>query len=125
MKNIFNYIIPAALLTPMLALAQFEGSTGGDGGINTLFAGATDFIDSILIPLLLAVAFLLFVVGVAQFFFVTDDSGDAKKKGKTLMIWGVIAFVVIVSIWGIVLLISGGLGLQDGSLDGIPTTPSI
>lgn len=122
MKNIFNYIIPAALLTPMLALAQFGG---GDGGINTFLSGATDFIDSILIPLLLAIAFLLFVVGVAQFFFITDDSGDSKKKGKTLMIWGVLAFVVIVSIWGIVILISNGLGLQEGELKGIPLTPSI
>ena len=46
MKNIFNYIIPAALLSPMLALAQFGA---GDDGINTFFEGGNELINGYLI----------------------------------------------------------------------------
>ena len=41
------------------------------------------------------------------------------------MIWGIAAFVVIVSIWGLVSLIAGGLGLEGQDLRNVPDTPTI
>lgn len=123
MKNIFNYIIPVFLLTPMLAAAQF---TGGDDGINTFFSGANELINGYLITGLMALAFLMFIIGIAQYFFLGGggDNSDNRKKGRTLIIWGIIAFVVIISVWGLVELIAGGLfgTIRDPEL---PETPNI
>lgn len=118
MKNIFNYILPVVMLVPGVALAQF-------GEIDTFVNETSSFINDYIIPFLLAIAFLVFIVGVAQMFFVAnDDNSDAKSQGKSLILWGIIAFVVIVSIWGIVTLISNGLGLSGQDLQNVPNTPS-
>lgn len=124
MKNIFNYIIPVFLFTPMVAAAQFAA---GDDGIDTFFSGANELINGYLITGLLALAFLMFIIGIAQYFFLGGggENADDRKKGRTLMIWGIIAFVVIVSVWGLVGLIAGGLGLEGQDLDNVPDTPTI
>jgi len=64
---------------------------------------ATEFgeIVGILIPILIALAFLVFVWGLITFILSSGDEA-AKDEGKRRMIWGVIALFVIVSIWGII-----------------------
>ena len=122
MKNIFNYIIPTALLLPVFALAQDQGFNEVDDFVQD--AGA--FINDTLIPILLAVAFLLFIWGLVQFFLVAgDDNSEAKAKGKSLMLWGIFAFVIIVSIWGIVELIANGLNLGNKESITPPRGPTI
>ncbi len=110
--------LPTILLTPLLAAAQF-----GDVDLFVIEIGL--FINSTLIPILLAVAFLVFIVGAVRFFLLAgDEYDDNKKKGKSLMLYGIIGFVLIVSIWGIVRLFSDGLGLQDDNLDNVPFAPT-
>ena len=40
------------------------------------------------------------------------------------MLYGIIGFVVMVSVWGIVNLLAGGFGLTDEELQTIPNTPT-
>src|SRR3989338_10689239 len=81
-----------ALAFPLLALAAttLEGILGT---IGQLIAVAT--------PIIVALALLAFFWGLAVFIF---NSGDAEKRkgGIQIMIWGIIALFVMVSIWGIV-----------------------
>lgn len=58
------------------------------------------FVNTSVIPLLYALAFLVFMVGMVRFFFLGGDEG--REKGKTFMLWGIIGFVVMFSVWGIV-----------------------
>lgn len=120
MKNIFNYILPVLFLLPVIAGAQESF-----GDVDNFINDAARFINNTLIPILLAVSFLIFLWGLVQFFLVAgDDNSDAKKKGKNLIIWGVFAFVIIVSIWGIVALISNGLNFRNtDSLESRPLAP--
>lgn len=53
------------------------------------------------------VAVVVFFWGVVKFISNANDAAE-RQKGKTLMVWGIISFVVLVSIWGFVALI-----LQD------------
>jgi len=54
------------------------------------------YIINPLMTLLLAVAVLVFIVGIAKF--IRDlSSGVDPKEGKSLMIWGLIGFVIITS----------------------------
>lgn len=60
-------------------------------------------VDRGVIPLLYAIAFLFFLFGVARFFF--SDSEENREKGKKFALWGIIAFFVLSSVWGIVKLL--------------------
>ncbi|MEK7510912.1 MAG: hypothetical protein AAB582_01610 [Patescibacteria group bacterium] len=72
------------------------------------FAGLVDGVivplfDKGVIPLLYAIAFIMFLVGIVRYFFFGGE--EAREKGKQLIIWGLIGFFVIFSVWGIVKLL--------------------
>lgn len=65
--------------------------------------GIVDLVNTTIVPLIYALAFLLFIVGMVRFFFLGGEEG--REKGKQFMLWGVIGFVVLFSVWGIVRLL--------------------
>lgn len=69
------------------------------------------------IPLLGAIAFLVFVWGVARFI---KSAGNEKeiKDSKNLLIWGIVGLFVLVTIWGIISFLRGEFGFSGGL--GIP-----
>ena len=84
-----------------------------------------DFINNVLVPLIFTIALLAFVWGVANAFVIKGASDSDREKGKQLVIYSIIGFVLMVSIWGIVNLIAGGLfgGVsQPPQLPSLPTT---
>ena len=72
------------------------------------------FINNTVIPALIALAFLVLVYGIFQNFFLGRDDEEAREKGKQLILYSVIGMLLIVSVWGIVALLSGALGLNQG-----------
>lgn len=92
------------------------------------FAGAqiTDVFSAELsvYGLIVKLQYLFWAIAVAVFFwglvkFMTN-AGDtaAHEKGKEFIVWGIISFVVLVSIWGIVQLIAGDtLGYTSSPVD--------
>lgn len=98
-------IIGAMLMAPVMAFAQ---SMSGPLG-NTL--GTLASIVDFLIPLLLAVAVLVFFWGLVKYIASASDEA-AKESGKTLMIWGMIALFVMVAFWGIIGFVQDSLGLS-------------
>lgn len=74
---------------------------------------------SILIPIVGSLAFLSFIFGLVKFI---AKAGEKEiKDGKNLMIWGVVALFVMVSVWGLVRFLSGEFGF--GHAIGIPLLP--
>lgn len=68
-----------------------------------------------LMSLFLTMAIAFFVWGVVKFIVNTNDP-TAREEGKKFLIWAVISFLVIVSIWGIVrYLLVDTLGIMPGS----------
>ncbi len=104
------------LFLPAIASAYF-------GEIDTFFGNVLGFINGVLIPLIFTVALLAFVWGMTKFFVINGDNEGERKKGKDLMVWSIAGFVLMVSIWGIVNLIAGGLfsSATTPTLPGIPT----
>lgn len=68
------------------------------------------FFNEILIPLLYAIAFIVFLIGLVRYFFFGGD--EAREKGRSLLLWGIIGFVVIFSVWGIVNFLLSALRLS-------------
>jgi hypothetical protein len=54
-----------------------------------------------LIVIVAALALLYFFWGLAQFI-LNAGSEEGRTKGKNVMIWGIIALFVMVSVWGII-----------------------
>jgi hypothetical protein len=114
MKKFVTYAFFGALATPLFVSAQAGGEAEVDlGFFNSLLQGLGELID-IAIPLLIALAILLFIWGLVVFIFAQGDD-DAKKQGRSLMVWGVIALFVIVSVWGLVALLNQITGVDQGT----------
>lgn len=99
------------LAFPLITFAQQINSieSAGDAIIN--------IINTVLVPLIFAVAFLVFIYGVFMYFIANSE--DAKEKGKNLMLYGLIGFFVMVSVWGLVNILVGTFSLNNAA----PTTP--
>lgn len=58
-------------------------------------------VDKGVIPLLYALAFLFFVVGVVRYFFFSS-SEENRQNARAFIIWSLIGMVMLFGIWGVV-----------------------
>ena len=108
----------ALMLAPVITLAQF-------GQINTFMDDISIFINNTLIPLVFAIALLMFIYGVFKYFILGGHDPEKQKEGRQLMLYSIVGFVVMVSIFGIVNLIAGGLGFSNQeNIQNIPNVPT-
>jgi len=121
MKNFLYGLLATVFMFPVITLAGNGGIAGGeDGEIGTFLGNVLGFIDSVVIPFILAIGFLVFIWGIFKYFILGGANDEAKESGKSLIMYAIGGFVVILAFWGIVNIISNGLGLED-SLDSTPT----
>ncbi|MBU6214931.1 hypothetical protein KGM48_03815 [Patescibacteria group bacterium] len=59
-------------------------------------------INGVFVPILIAVAFIVFLFGVYKYFIQGAADEKSRADGRQFVLWGVIGFVVILSLWGIV-----------------------
>lgn len=79
-------------------------------------------VNTILLPVVIALAFLIFIWGVYKYFILGATSEDKRAEGRQLVLWGVIGFVIIFTVWGLVNIVTATLGLRaGGSSPEIPT----
>ncbi len=60
-------------------------------------------VDAVIIPLIYAITFVFFLIGAVKFFFSQNDT--ERKQGRDFVLWSVIAFAVMFSVWGLVRLL--------------------
>jgi len=68
------------------------------------------FFNDSVIPLLFALMFFIFLWGVFQYFFIKREDPAARAEGGQFMLWGVIGFAVVISMWGFVGLLLRSFG---------------
>ena len=102
-------IITLGLPTLVMAAAP---TLGNGGYLDNLFKGATQLLSRVLI-FLISLAVVWFIWNVVRYAMSEDEEG--KGKAKSQMIWGIVAIAVIVSVWGIVGLLQGAFGLNQGT----------
>ena len=85
-------------------------STGSD--LSVVFNYFTCIIGNSVIPLIFALAMLMFIWGAVKFFIVDADEEAKRAQGKQFMVWGVIALAVMISVWGLVSIIGVTFGLD-------------
>jgi len=117
------FVIPVLVSaqTPPIGLGNGDAS-GGPAG--TFLQTLISFTNGVLIPFIIGIGFLFFVWGMFQYFIAGGANDDKKEKGKSLMIYATLGFVLIIVFWGIINLLSSSTGLNDpfdASL--LPTAP--
>ena len=93
--------IGSALAFPLLSFAQDVTD------VNSLGRTIIGIINNTLVPVIFAIAFLVFIFGMFKYFIVGGHDDEAKKSGKSLMLWGLIGFFLMVSVWGLVRILTG------------------
>lgn len=112
------------LTAAFLALPGFAFAQEGTIEANTLgglLRSIIVFINEYLIPFLWALAFLMFLFGVYQFFIAGGADEEKRSQGKQFAVWGIIAFFVMSSLWGIINLFNDSFQFGNENTPSIPT----
>lgn len=124
LKKLKRFAPFAFLALPVLALAQNPSPRGNVTNLQSagdLFLG---IIGSYVVPIIFALAFVWFLVGVFQYV-KSAGNEDARKTGKDHMMWGIVGLFVMGAVWGLVNVLSETVGIDTGGSgrDIIPPLP--
>lgn len=105
------------------------GTPGSSGAINlTYLQGYKDsiinIINNYLVPMLMALAFIVFLWGIYKYFILGAAEEGEKAEGRNFALWGVIGFVIILSLWGIVNIVRDTLNFSQGG-NNVPAYPKL
>lgn len=104
------------LAVPLVTHAQLGNIGDIVGEIGDIVGQAT--------PILVGIAVLVFFWGLVKFIFNAGDP-EERGKGKSIMIWGVVAIFVISALWGLVEFLAGALDVDTGGSIEFPEVPNL
>lgn len=90
--------------------------------IGGVFGTIFSIINDMLVPTIFALAFIVFLWGVFTAYILNGGDTEKRAKGHQLILWGLIGFAVMVSIWGLVNVLTNTFDLDGGSA---PPPPSL
>lgn len=103
-KNLTKISSLVLACTPFVALADVD------------LLDLTSTLLSKIVPILMTIAIVAFFWGLITYIRAAGGGNDAEKKqGKAIMIWGIVALFVMVSVWGLVSAVGTTLGIDSGS----------
>jgi hypothetical protein len=116
MGNYFKAFGVVALVAfPLFASAQSLEP------LSNLITAANGVVNR-LVPLAITLAMLAFFWGMIRYIY--KKSKDDTKQGRDLMIYGIIAIFVMVSIWGLVSLLQSAFGINKNERAQTPQAPT-
>ncbi len=101
-------------------------SSGGGINLNAIApykAGILSLINAVFVPVLFAIAFLTFLWGVYKYFILGATEEKSREEGRNFVLWGIIGFVVILSVWGLVAVVVDTFNLSPGGA--APSYPTL
>jgi len=115
--------ISAALATAGASLVPFVAFAGNAniGYFTSLANQVTNFLG-LLTPIIFALAIIYFFWGLAKFILAAGDE-EARAQGKSIMIWGVVAIFVMISVYGLVTLLGSIVGVSNVTTVTLPSIP--
>lgn len=107
-----------ALSVLAVPLAWVQAAGGGiDISYVQSYADSITFVvNGIFVPILLAVAFFYFLLGVYQYFILGGTDPKKIETGRYFVSWSVIGFAAIFSVWGLVWVVLNTFGLRPGGV---------
>lgn len=71
-------------------------------------------VNYLLVPGIITLAFLIFIWGAYKYFILGAENEGQRADGRKFLMWSLIGFVVIFSLWGLVGLVGTAFNLQPG-----------
>lgn len=130
-------VLGSTFFTPLLASAAVAGGLDSNGnwflsfgsgnvGCTATICGVANtilyLINGVAVPVLFAVAFIVFLWGVAQAYIFSHGDAGRVSEGHKLILWGLIGFAVMISLWGLVNVVTNTFGLSGYSAPALPTS---
>ena len=104
------------LVLPLVSSAQSDFTN-----VTALLTNLKILVNNIL-PFIFSLALLYFFWGLAKF---VMGGGEDKEKGKNIMIWGIVALLIMASVWGIITYLQVAFGVGGGTAPTLPTVPTV
>jgi hypothetical protein len=84
--------------------------------------GIINLINNILVPIVIAIAFIVFLWGVFKYYVLNAASDTERAKGNQFILWGIIGLTIIFVVWGLVNLVASVFSLTPGGSAPKPPT---
>jgi hypothetical protein len=109
------------LALPAVALAQGNPpSTAGADNLGNFLLLIVYVIDRYIVPVVFALAFIVFLWGIYSTFIAGATNDEKRQEGQKLVLYGLIGFVLMFSVWGLVNLLVGTLGFNTNTRPPLP-----
>ncbi len=98
---------------------------GSSSNMNATSLGGViiNLINNVFVPVIFSLAFIIFIWGVFRYFIAGAADPTEQEKGKHFIIYGLIGFVIMVSVWGLVNVLTNTFGLNSSNAPSYPTLP--
>jgi Type IV secretion system pilin len=117
-----RFILGALIISsPLLAFAQTDTGSGTVTDVPSLFTYALDILNGYVVPIIFAIAFVFFIFGVYRYFIAGGGNAEKVQEGQKFVLWSIIGFVIMFSIWGIINLFINTLGFGTSAQPQFPT----
>jgi len=126
LKKIYQLTVTSGvlLMLPLMEVMAQSYRLDSSSTGKQFLSSITNFINQIIIPFLLGLGFLVFVFGMFWYFIAGGADEEKRGKGKDLIIYAVLGFVLIFTFWGLVNLVARFTGLEQNTIQGtVPTAP--
>ena len=68
-------------------------------------------INGVVVPLIVTLAFFVFIYGIIQYFFIGGGEPANREKGRYFILWGAIGLALVFAVRGLVRILLSTLGL--------------
>ncbi len=89
-----------------MTFAQFIGNSS---------SGIIGILNTVIVPVIFALSFAVFVWGVANYFFFHGGEESKREEGRQFVFWGILGIVVLLSVWSFVKILLSTLGIAPGA----------
>jgi hypothetical protein len=89
--------------------------------ISEMLLSLVNFINDILVPVIFALAFIVFLWGVFWYLIAGAANETKRENGKKLVGYSLVGFAIMISVWGLVNLLVNAFGFQNSARPCLPT----
>lgn len=107
-----NILASTALLLSIPILTH--AATAGKNDIQGFLVTISFFIKEIILPFLFGIAFLFFLINTVRYFILGGANESDREKAKRSAVYGIAAFVFILTLWSMVTILIQGIGIEKG-----------